>query len=588
MKLRDYQLETLEAIKANHLEGINRQLVVLPTSSGKSVCFSNIPKTIGLPPGQQAWLLVHRNELVDQAAKHFRRDNPDLKVGIERAKSYADLDCDIIVASVQSIGTTADGFTERIKRFDPNAAKILIPDEFHHYTSPMNRNILRYFRVLKGQDNEDTSKLLVGFTATPSGRSDGVGLGELVDRIVYSKDMREMIELGWLAPIQAFRVETQVDLSGVRVTRGDFAPRELERRVNTPERNALVVSEYQRRGQGKPAIAFTVDVRHSHDLASEFRRAGINALPLSGQTPEEERARLLESYRSGETKILASCAVLGEGVDLPWAEVGLMCRPTKSTLLFTQNVGRLSRPHPAPEEVKAGAKKIKERALIIDFVDNSLKHRICSVPTLFGLRPDFDLKGESATDVLTEIEKAQEQHKQLRLDSFRDLKSMETIIQSIDLMRPPKTPDAIRAISNLMWIEGAGGSYQILSKVYHFSVRENQLGQFEIAEHKAGIRRIIGFSQTLQDAILSTEARFSQDDLRLLKANQKWHRDGPSDKQINLLLRLKPDMYSKFGRDRNMFSQFIKDTYTKGDVSAMISACLSSLPPPRSATTRSN
>lgn len=586
MKLRDYQLEALEAIKANHLNGINRQLVVLPTSSGKSVCFSNIPLTIGLASGQQAWLLVHRNELVEQAAKHFRRDNPDLKVGIERAKSFADLDCDIIVASVQSIGTTNEGFTKRIQRFDPTKVSIVIGDELHHFISGINMNILKYLGVLKGDDRADNSKLLVGFTATPSGRSDGVGLEAIVDRIVYSKDMREMIDLGWLAPIQAFRVETQVDLSGIRVTRGDFAPKELERRVNTPERNGLVVAEYQKRGDGKPAIAFTVDVRHSHDLASEFRRAGISALPLSGQTPEDERARLLSSFKSGETRVIASCSVLGEGVDLPWAEVGLMCRPTKSTLLFTQNVGRLSRPHPAPEEVSSGARKIKERALIIDFVDNSLKHRICSVPTLFGLRPDFDLKGESVTEALEVIEKAQEKHKQLRLDTFRDLKSMETIIQTIDLMRPPKTPDAIRAISNLMWIEGAGGSYQILSKVYHFSVRENQLGQFEIAEHKAGVRRIIGFAQTLQDAILSTESRFSQDDLRLLKANSKWHQDGPSDKQINLLLRLKPDMYKKFGRDRNLFSQFIKDTYTKGDVSAMISACLSSMPPPRSAITR--
>lgn len=585
MKLRDYQLEALEAIKANYLNGINRQLVVLPTSSGKSVCFSNIPLTIGLASGQQAWLLVHRNELVEQAAKHFRRDNPDLKVGIERAKSFADLDCDIIVASVQSIGTTNEGFTKRIQRFDPDRVKIVIFDEGHHLPAEANRNILKYLKVLKDEPDEDKSKLFVGFTATP-GRSDGIGLECVVDRIVYSKDMREMIDLGWLAPINAYRVETQVDLTGIKIHSGDFATRDLERRINTPERNSLVVEEYKKRGNGRPGLAFTVDVRHSHDLASEFRRAGVSSLPLSGQTPEDERLRIFSSFRSGETLVIVACQIFSEGTDLPWAEIGLMCSPTKSPLKFTQNVGRLSRPHPAPEEVSSGAKKIKERALIIDFVDNSLKHRICSVPTLFGLRPDFDLKGESVTEALEVIEKAQEKHKQLRLDTFRDLKSMETIIQTIDLMRPPKTPDAIRAISNLMWIEGAGGSYQILSKVYHFSVRENQLGQFEIAEHKAGVRRIIGFAQTLQDAILSTESRFSQDDLRLLKANSKWHQDGPSDKQINLLLRLKPDMYKKFGRDRNLFSQFIKDTYTKGDVSAMISACLSSMPPPRSAITR--
>src|SRR5882724_7519478 len=110
MKLRPYQQDAIAAVLNGLRFGMTRQAVVLPTGSGKSLVFSNLPKYLGLRSGQQIWLVVHRQELINQNAKHFRLANPDLKVGIEKAGQQADLDCDIVVASVQSVGTIGSGF----------------------------------------------------------------------------------------------------------------------------------------------------------------------------------------------------------------------------------------------------------------------------------------------------------------------------------------------------------------------------------------------------------------------------------------------------------------------------------------------
>ena len=167
-----------------------------------------------------------------------------------------------------------------------------------------------------------------------------------------------------------------IDLSKVKVTHGDFSVKDLEKTVNTPERNAILIEKYRELADGKSGIVFSVDVAHSHAIASEFRRNGITAMPFSGQTPDAERERLLEAHRDGSIKILVSCQALGEGVDMPWAEVGLMARPTKSSLFYTQTIGRLLRPYPAPEDVALGKSRIKDHAIIVDLVDNCKAHNL--------------------------------------------------------------------------------------------------------------------------------------------------------------------------------------------------------------------
>jgi type I site-specific restriction endonuclease len=100
--------------------------------------------------------------------------------------------------------------------------------------------------------------------------------------------------------------------------------------------------------------------------------------------------------------------VLTEGYNNPGVEVIYMARPTKSRALYTQMVGRSTRPLPGivdglagPAERKAAiASSPKPFTRIIDFVGNSGRHKLISA---------FDVLGGHVSDEVVEkaVKKAQ-------------------------------------------------------------------------------------------------------------------------------------------------------------------------------------
>src|ERR1019366_26899 len=112
--LRPYQEDQLNAVLQNYVAGTTQQLLMAATGTGKTVLFSNLPsKMQHLLPGKTL-VTVHREELVDQAIASMRFWNPTLKIGKEMAEHYADLDSDVIVSCVASIGRTG---ATRMERF---------------------------------------------------------------------------------------------------------------------------------------------------------------------------------------------------------------------------------------------------------------------------------------------------------------------------------------------------------------------------------------------------------------------------------------------------------------------------------------
>ena len=97
---------------------------------------------------------------------------------------------------------------------------------------------------------------------------------------------------------------------------------------------------------------FAVSVPHAVQLASLFRKAGIAADyvvselrdPVTGVTvSREDNERKLEEYRKGNLQVLVNVNILTEGVDLPKTRTVFLARPTVSTILMTQMVGRALR-----------------------------------------------------------------------------------------------------------------------------------------------------------------------------------------------------------------------------------------------------
>ena len=103
--LRPYQIAALGASKKKLAEGIKRQLLVLPTGTGKTVVFANLPTHHGFT--KRVMVLVHREELAQQAADKIARWNPGYMVGVEMANSVSTPMDKVVVASVPTIGTWA-------------------------------------------------------------------------------------------------------------------------------------------------------------------------------------------------------------------------------------------------------------------------------------------------------------------------------------------------------------------------------------------------------------------------------------------------------------------------------------------------
>jgi superfamily II DNA or RNA helicase len=108
-------------------------------------------------------------------------------VEIEMSNFHSSGTADITIASVQSLIRT-----ERLAKFNPEWAKLILIDEAHHAAAPTYLKILEHF----GAQTKDSRAVVVGVSATLS-RLDGLKLGTALDEIVYHRDYIEMIGEKW-------------------------------------------------------------------------------------------------------------------------------------------------------------------------------------------------------------------------------------------------------------------------------------------------------------------------------------------------------------------------------------------------------
>ena len=312
--LRPYQTRAIEAIAEARARGIRRLILVAPTGAGKTEIASALFASNLPAPGL---FLVHRLELVEQAAERFRRHG--IEVGVIQGDTPTSPNAPVQVASVQSLA----------RRVRP-PADIVITDEAHHAVAGTFADVIEAY----------PEAFHVGVTATPY-RLDGRGLGTLFQEIVVAAYPHELVELGYLVRPRIYTAPPP-DLSGIRKVAGDYAPGQLSERMTSLVGN--VVETWQKLGQNRKTVVFAVDIAHSEALTSRFLEAGIPAEHFDGGDDRTTRRAVLDRFRSGETTVLSNCSLISEGFDLPEIGVVQMARPTASRALYKQQVGRAMRP----------------------------------------------------------------------------------------------------------------------------------------------------------------------------------------------------------------------------------------------------
>lgn len=359
-RLRVYQDQLADAIRAAFREGHRAVLAVAPTGAGKTVLFSYIALQAS-QKGRRVLVMAHRDQLIKQASRKLA-DN-GVQHGIIMAGFTPHQRRAVQVASVQTLvrriekmkaaeaaasaaartaALAAGKSEEDADKAGRAAAKalgfdLIVIDEAHLSAAASYKAILAAW----------PDALVLGVTGSPI-RLDGKGLGRHAggsfDVIVESIGIRDLIDEGYLVRPAYFGSKEKIDVSGIKKIGGDYDSDALAAIMDKPKITGSAIEQYRKHCPGVPAVAWCTNVAHAKHVAEEFTANGIPALALSGEDDSTARDRALAALADGSLKVITFAMLLVEGVDCPAIGAVILLRPTMSLSSYLQVIGRGLRP----------------------------------------------------------------------------------------------------------------------------------------------------------------------------------------------------------------------------------------------------
>ncbi len=348
MKLRNYQIQSINKLRAVLATGFKSPVLVLPCGAGKSVVCAEIAK-LSTNKNNKVLFIVHRIELIDQIRETFNNYGVPSEL------------CDI--AMIQSAHKLTKDYN------------LIITDESHHATANT------YQRLYERYPNA----YRVNVTATPC-RNDGRGLGETCDYLISEISVKQLIAMKFLAPYKYYGINL-LDTKPEKV-RGEYE--DLTEKLSSKKIYGDVLKYYK---PGSKVICYCSSLTHSQTTVDEFNNRGIPSAHIDGNTPKEERKEIIKKFRSGEIKVLSNYALLGEGFDVPDCDTVFLLRKTASLNLFIQMSMRCMRYQP------------NKTAFIYDFCGNCYEHGLPDDDREWNLDSNKKIKTnpDSEPDVMVRI-----------------------------------------------------------------------------------------------------------------------------------------------------------------------------------------
>lgn len=364
LELRDYQRAAIDiGIYAYYAENTGNALVVVPTAGGKSLIIAKfLHEVYEQWPDQRILILTHVREIISQNYTELTELWPDAPVGINSAGLKSrDLQSPIIIAGIQSVHKHA----QLLPRID-----LVIVDEAH--LIPRNQTTM-YRRLLSDLAELNSYMKVIGLTATPFRLDSGMlhrGEDALFTDISYEVSVRTLIEKGWLAPPRTLRANAQIDTTGVGTRAGEFIAGELEAAATDPGTVNYIADEIVRNGENRYGwLLFGCGVQHAEMMRDAIIARGITCACIFGHTKPKERDSIIRAFKAQEIQALSAMNVLTTGFNAKHVDLIALARPTKSTGLYIQMVGRGLRTFPG-----------KRDALILDFGGNISRHGPIDAP----------------------------------------------------------------------------------------------------------------------------------------------------------------------------------------------------------------
>ena len=369
MRLRQYQLDAVDAVYEHARTKTTNPVVVVPTAGGKTPILATLCADTARRWGGRAIVVSHVKELLQQACDKLHTIDPTLDVGVYSAGlGRRDTEHAVLVAGIQSV------YQRAYELCGDRPFNVVIVDEAH--LIPRDGDGM-YRQFLSDLRTCNPTVRIVGLTATPFRLDSGLIYGPdcMLQEVCFEVGIRELIQQGYLCPPVSKAGTTKIDTSGVKIRGGEFIAADLETAAN---KDAIVTNACAEiagyASDRKSVLIFASGVAHGRHVAKVIGETGHECGFICGETPADERRNLIGRFRgtqegllpgveASRLKYLVNVNVLTTGFDAPETDCIAILRPTMSAGLYYQMVGRGFR-------LSDG----KPNFLVLDFGDNVLRH----------------------------------------------------------------------------------------------------------------------------------------------------------------------------------------------------------------------
>lgn len=354
---RWYQQEAFDAVVSSVVSNPHGcPLVAMPTGTGKSPLAAMISLAFMGWWGWRGIIATHVKELVGQDTEAVAMLDPMTPVGVCSAGLRRDdTAMPLIVGGIQTMHKNAAAFGWR---------DFLIIDEAQLLSPAKEAMYQRYTKALK---EINPNLVVIGLTATPY----RMGQGMLTDdgiftHIVYDLTTIEAFDRlfreGHLCMPIPKQMKLALDTHDVSVSsNGDFNLSQLQAKVNRPEITFAALREVCEYGVDRQSwIIFASGKDHAEDVARMLNAFGVPTGVVHDGIKETVRDDTIRDFKAGRLRAVSNNNILTTGFDHKPTDLIAILRPTLSTVLHVQMIGRGMRPFPG-----------KKNCLVLDFARNT-------------------------------------------------------------------------------------------------------------------------------------------------------------------------------------------------------------------------
>lgn len=357
---RSYQIEAAHSVPNYFQTNSGNPVIAMPTGTGKSVVIAMILQMVyHYWPGQRVMVLTHVKELIQQNYDKLMTLWPAAPAGVYSAGlNRKESNRRITFAGIGSVAKKANLFGH---------IDLVFIDEAH-LVSPNDETLYQLFLAALKEVNPNVR--VIGFTATPwrlgTGRitEDGIFTDVCFD-ITGMQAFNRLIAEGFLAPLIPRQTKMMLDIDGVHMRGGELIASELQHAVDKYEITQAAIRETLELAHDRRHwLIFASGVEHACNIADMLNDMGIPTVAIHSKMGDAQRDQAILDFKAGKYRAAVNNNVLTTGFDFPAIDCIVVLRPTASTVLWVQMLGRGTRPFECAEYKK-------ENCLVLDFAGNT-------------------------------------------------------------------------------------------------------------------------------------------------------------------------------------------------------------------------